>query len=219
MHTGFYGLHLLMRWEGCKLKVYLDVAKKRTVGWGHLLRPGDFYPNDEITQAQADAVLAQDLVPGEQSIERCITVPLGVNQQGALSCFLYNVGAGALVTSAIRTAINQGRMADVPPLLEQWCHVTVDGVSVVNKGLLSRRRSEGTLWMTPDEDHATVEGVLTAVDKAIAEGLIARTTSEEVHALQDELRTEAFDRYLAELDVPLVAPKSPWDRVLHWFGG
>ena len=56
------GINFITNWEGFRSMPYQDVAGKWTCGYGHLMRPGDSYPNG-ITEAQALVLLAMDVAP------------------------------------------------------------------------------------------------------------------------------------------------------------
>ena len=87
--------------EGCikdakgRHKVYICPAGKETIGYGHLVLPGENY-KDGLTDAQAEALLQQD-------IQRVATDPLkGLiekgwltqNQYDAIVSLVFNVGPG-----------------------------------------------------------------------------------------------------------------------------
>ena len=41
LKTSKSGLEFITKWEGCILKPYKDIAGLRTIGVGHLIKPGE----------------------------------------------------------------------------------------------------------------------------------------------------------------------------------
>ncbi|MHB9147973.1 MAG: glycoside hydrolase family protein [Candidatus Amoebophilus sp.] len=54
-------------YEGCSLKVYKDVAGIETIGYGHVVLPGDDF-SKEITHKKALALLHQDTEEALKSV-------------------------------------------------------------------------------------------------------------------------------------------------------
>ncbi len=90
MKTGQAGLALIKKHEGCRLVAYLDATGTPTIGWGHT---GNVSLGNTVTQAQADALLVQDLAECEQTINDS-GVTLNQNQFDAMVSLLYNCGTG-----------------------------------------------------------------------------------------------------------------------------
>src|SRR5690606_33864855 len=57
------GLTLLKEFEGLRLEPYHDVGGKLTIGYGHLIKPGEFYT--AISEQEAEALLREDLKVAE----------------------------------------------------------------------------------------------------------------------------------------------------------
>ena len=68
------GRKLLMEREGCKLKAYKDSVGVLTIGVGHTSSAGppEVKPGMKITQAQADAIFADDVEEFENGVTRLI---------------------------------------------------------------------------------------------------------------------------------------------------
>ena len=62
------GLDNIQQNEGLRLTVYKDVAGNATIGYGHLLQPGENYTT--ITENQATALLQSDVVPVVAAINK-----------------------------------------------------------------------------------------------------------------------------------------------------
>lgn len=142
------GLDFISRWEGCVLKPYKDVAGLRTIGVGHLIKPGENYPDGvSITKDQAYALLRKDVEKCENAIKRAFPkTPLTQNQFDALCSFGFNCGVGVYTNSSVAKALVAGKYGDVGPALLLWCKAKVNGVSTTVPGLLARRQAEVGLF-------------------------------------------------------------------------
>lgn len=147
MVTSKNGLEFISKWEGCVLKPYKDIAGLRTIGVGHLIKPGENFPDGvEITKEKALEILASDVKLCEDSIKTRIKVPLNQNQFDALVSFGFNCGTGVYVLSDACKALNEGKYDEVPQRLLVWSKAKINGVLQVNQGLYNRRKSEGELF-------------------------------------------------------------------------
>jgi len=147
------GLQFIARHEGCVLHTYKDSAGKDTIGYGHLLRPGESFP-DGITQGLAMAMLASDVAWAESGVNSIITSPMTQNQFDALVSFTFNCGTGALKASSIRSQFNAGNVQQAADAIIFWDHRTdpATGKLVVDNSLLKRRQEERALFLTPDPE-------------------------------------------------------------------
>jgi GH24 family phage-related lysozyme (muramidase) len=149
------GLHLIRKYEGCRLKSYPDPGtggSPWTIGFGNT-RYSDgraVQPGDVITQAQADAMLAHEVQTTCNKLAK--TIPhwkeMNANQQGALLSFAFNVGHnffGSGQFNTITRALKEKRWADIPEAL----YLYRNPGSRVEAGLAKRRKQEGHLWITP----------------------------------------------------------------------
>ena len=88
------GLSIIKQFEGCHLTAYKDPVGIPTIGYGHT---AGVKLGQTITQAQADAYLAQDVGTAEKAVSRYDdTYHWNENQFSALVSFTYNCGAGNL---------------------------------------------------------------------------------------------------------------------------
>lgn len=117
-HINAAGLSLIKEFEGFSAEVYKDVAGKRTIGYGHLLRPDDDF--ESVSEAEAEQLLRVDVRKAEQAVEVLMRVPLNDNQFAALVAFTYNLGGGALQRSTLRQCINREDWAEVPHQWRRW---------------------------------------------------------------------------------------------------
>lgn len=138
MKTSDKGIEQLKTFEGFRSMPYLDTAKKLTVGYGHLMVPGDgLVQGSPITMGQATTLLTQDV----GIAERCINttgVELTQNEFDALVSFIYNLGTGAFMRSTLLKLLKEGRKDAAASEFPKWCMVA-NGHS---NSILKRRLSE-----------------------------------------------------------------------------
>ena len=166
--TSIEGLKFVSKWEGKISRPYLDVAKKWTIGVGHLIKPTDSFSlisNDQVKSLLTSKdknhpvakialpdeeifnILSKDVSECEASIKKNIKVALNQNQFDALVSFGFNCGVGVYSKSGVATALNTGKYEEVPTRLLDWDKARVDGV--LQPVLRTRRKSEGQLFSKP----------------------------------------------------------------------
>lgn len=136
----------IRRWEGYSPTVYLDSAKKPTIGVGHLLSKDEAirYANTTLSKEQVDALLQLDLRRVDNAISRLVQVSLNENEYAALSSFIFNVGVGAFRRSTLRMRLNRGERE---PAAEQFLCWVRSGGNII-PGLISRRKAEMELFLS-----------------------------------------------------------------------
>jgi lysozyme len=140
MNISGRGLEVLKRFEGLKLKAYFCPAGVLTIGYGSTgphVKMGM-----EITPAEAEKLLLDDVARFERAVNRLVKVPLTQGQFDALVCFSYNIGIGAFEKSTLLSVLNMGRYGEVISQFKRWNKVKGQ---VVN-GLVNRRAAEIGLW-------------------------------------------------------------------------
>lgn len=143
IHISQQGLALIKRFEGFSPTIYLDAAGLPTIGYGHLLRPGEAEMfKGGISEEAGIALLIKDVQKAEQAVLRLISVPLSDGQFDALVSFTFNLGSGALQRSTLRRKVNREEHADVPPEFMRW--VWAGGRKL--RGLIRRREAEAALY-------------------------------------------------------------------------
>lgn len=145
---------LVMHFEQCRLKEYLDSRGLPTIGWGIRIRHGQ-YPNG-ITQAQADAIF-KNFIAGTASrvlslINPRLNLDLASNLKGqaaAFTSFAYNVGFGSFhpyqdgfETSTLLRLYNAGDFDDAALQFPRWDHAGSEEL----EGLLERRICEQAIY-------------------------------------------------------------------------
>ena len=120
---------------------YICPAGFWTIGYGNLCK-SDHPP---ITQEEAEAYLAQDLVKALNATLRYCPV-LATEPEGRLAAivdFTFNLGAGRLQTSTLRRRINQRDWTNAAQELRRWIY----GRGRVLPGLVERRNAEGLMLL------------------------------------------------------------------------
>ena len=138
MKTSYHGIEQIKTFEGFRAMPYDDVAGKLTVGYGHLIVPGDgCVAGSPITMGQATSLLAKDL----ETAENCVNYNcpnLSQNQFDALVSFVYNLGCDAFERSTLLRFIKQGNMEAAAQEFPKW---SMAG-GKENEGIKKRRIAE-----------------------------------------------------------------------------
>ncbi len=96
-------LKLIRRTEKLSLTAYQGKADKPgvlTIGYGHVIRPGEEWMKAGITEKQAEEIFADDVAKHSAHIQSDLgKVPLNDFEYGALASFCFNLGARALTTA------------------------------------------------------------------------------------------------------------------------
>lgn len=135
---------LIKQFEGCRLKAYLCPAGIPTVGWGHT---DGVKEGDEITQQEADRLLASDVELFTIGVQRLVRSDINRNQLGALVSFSFNLGLGNLRHSTLLRMVNASDFIGAANQFPRWNKA---GGKVL-PGLVRRREAERQLFLK-DED-------------------------------------------------------------------
>ena len=141
MKTSDKGIELIERYEGLRLTTYKCVSTEKyyTIGYGHY--GADVKAGMQITKAQAEAYLRQDLATAEAAVSKyCNGFTPNQNQYDALVSFTYNCGAGNL-----RKLVTGRTVATVAEKITQY---NKSGGKVL-AGLVRRRTEEKALFLAP----------------------------------------------------------------------
>jgi GH24 family phage-related lysozyme (muramidase) len=133
--------------EGLRLTAYQDPVGKWTIGYGHLIKPGEPYypygPVQTITQAQADALFDADTAAAQACVRSAVKVPISNDQFASLVSFVFNTGCGALQSSTLLKLINARQFAQAAAEFDKWVFATnASGQKVKLPGLIARRERE-----------------------------------------------------------------------------
>jgi lysozyme len=143
MRLSMNGLDLLKKSEGLRLRPYLDVAGFPTIGYGHKLNlsQGQATP-PEITEAQAEAMLAGDVLYAERVVATLVKATLTQGQFDALVDFVFNLGPRRLADSTLLRDLNAGDYVSAASQLLRWDHAAGKELPA----LKARREAEFKLW-------------------------------------------------------------------------
>jgi lysozyme len=130
------GLALTEQYEGCRLTAYQDQVDVWTIGYGHT--GADVTPGLTITQTQAEALLAKDVLAAARCVNTMVKLQLTQGEFDALVDFVFNLGPGNFARSTLLTALNAGDFARAAAQFECWDRAG----GVVVAGLLKRRQAE-----------------------------------------------------------------------------
>lgn len=134
-------LDMIKRFEGLRLVTYRDCCNISTIGWGHVVMPGENL--FQITEEEAEALLMHDATIALQAVERLISIPLNQNETSALGDFVFNLGAGCLQASTLRMELNRGDLIDADQQFSRWCFAGARKLP----GLIARRKVEAELFL------------------------------------------------------------------------
>ena len=137
------GLSLIKKFEGCELKAYQDSVDVWTIGYGHTKGVED---GQEITQEEAEEMLASELDEYEGYINDLVECDLEQCQFDALVAWVYNLGPTNLRSSTMLKRLNSNDLEDVPNQIKRWNKA---GGKVLN-GLFRRREAEALLFEGSD---------------------------------------------------------------------
>jgi len=116
------GLGMLKMFEVFKAEPYNDGRGFMTVGYGHLIKPGEVF-SAPLTEQQAEDLLAKDVLAHEQDMMRLVSAPLVDHEHDALSSFVFNAGAGNFQTSTLRRMLNSGSpRSEIAEQFPKWVY-------------------------------------------------------------------------------------------------
>lgn len=140
MNISIVGLAHIKGWEKLRLNRYLDEGGKPTIGYGHLIKPGeDLY---KITETEANGLLLMDLKEAIEAVNKAVKVNINQYQFDALVSFVFNVGASRFYKSTLLKLLNQGDIAGVRLQFGKWVYVG----KTISAGLVNRRAGDLKLF-------------------------------------------------------------------------
>lgn len=148
------GLDLIKHFEGLRLTAYFDAVNVPTIGYGHTnsVKRADVLNKKTITNAQAEALLKEDVAVYERGVNR-LTREMGVmltqSQFDALVSFSFNVGLGNLRRSTLLKKLyvmNQNDQSSIDAVADEFLRWNRAGGKVL-QGLVRRRGAERLLFL------------------------------------------------------------------------
>lgn len=147
--TSEKGKKLIKTFESKRLKAYQDAVGVWTIGYGHTK---DVKQGMVITDEQADAFLASDLIYFENGVNKLINelnCIVTQNQFDALISFAFNLGLGSLRKSTLTRKLyvmQQNDKASVIAVANEFPRWNKAGGKVL-AGLVRRRAAEQALFL------------------------------------------------------------------------
>lgn len=135
------GFKFIKRWEGYMPFVYEDAGGRQTIGFGHLMKPGDRIAQPLIGD-EAHRLLEKDVAEAERAMKRNLFVPFVQGQWDALTSWTFNLGEKALRTSQLREYANMELHNRVPNQIRRWVFVKKERL----RGLIARRNEEAVMY-------------------------------------------------------------------------
>jgi lysozyme len=138
------GAEFIARFEGFSSTKYVCPAGKPSIGYGHVIPPGETL--ERVTTQEALALLQADATREAEAVRRALTVSLKPHQADALISLAYNCGGRAIARSTLVARLNDGFLNDAAEEFLKWNKIG----RVESRGLTRRRIAERTLFLTGD---------------------------------------------------------------------
>jgi lysozyme len=139
------GLNDIKNHEGWRPYVYLDAVGLPTIGYGHLIKPGERFTT--ITKEQGEKLLLTDVARFEARVNKIVKVKLTQRQFDVLVSFLFNLGEHALNGTTSLKLLNSGNYKAFADRLLLWNKGVVKGVLVPIYGLTLRRQIDRKIFL------------------------------------------------------------------------
>lgn len=141
-------LEFLREKESLRLKAYVCPAGKLTVGYGHVILPGENKFANGITKQQAKDLFRADVLTAAYAVNRFFKdAKLTQGQFDAAVSFTFNAGAGALQKAEWAKKLRMGNVTEAAELLMNWGHKQW----AVAPGLKTRRAIEAAMLLGEDD--------------------------------------------------------------------
>lgn len=143
------GIDAIKKHEDFRAFPYQDIAGKWTIGYGHLIKPGESFPRD-ISIEEAEVILFNDAQIAMDAVNRLVKVPITQNQFNALVSFTYNLGTGALAESSVLRNLNNGDVQAAADSFLLWnkYRKSPGAPLVASAGLTNRRKAEAAVFLS-----------------------------------------------------------------------
>lgn len=149
MRISAEGIALIKRFEGLRLVAYVCPGGVPTIGYGHTrtVTAADVAAGRQISEIEADRLLAEDLAAFEAGVLRLCTRAPTQAQFDALVSLAYNIGLSALGRSTLLRLHNSGDHLRAAAQFLEWDNARgADGQLRQLRGLTRRRRAEADLY-------------------------------------------------------------------------
>ena len=203
------GLRLIKAYEGFRPVDLELMSGHRVVGYGHRVMNGQ---NMLVSEAEAEALLLDDLAPYEAMINDSIFAPLTQSQFDALCSLAFNIGPKRFLESDVVRALNNGRVLDAANGFDVWRKAEINNERFIVDALVRRRTAEKVLFLRPSQRAVKAPRVeLNAHADADLQGL---TTAAPPRVLEDSGLVSKVNFDAASDDDLDAAPEElPWTDI------
>lgn len=140
-------INLIKEFEDLRLEAYLCPAGVWTIGWGHTkgVKAGGV-----IDRQRAEEFLQEDYEEAEKAVLKMVKVKLTDDQLGALTSFVFNLGAGNFKSSTLRRKVNANpHDKTIRDEFMRWVYARGgNDEPVMLDGLVRRREAEADLYFS-----------------------------------------------------------------------
>jgi len=137
------GLDFIKSWEKYRAEVYLDEGDLGTIGYGHLIRPGENF-SAGVDPARALSILRIDAADAESCVNTTVRITIAQEHFDALTSLCFNIGCGNFRGSTLLRKLNA---VDVTGASEQFLVWNKVG-GQISAGLVVRRKMEQKIFDT-----------------------------------------------------------------------
>ena len=138
------GLKSITDYEGFEPKPYKCQAGKWTIGYGHVIQPGEKFTS--ITEQEARDLFKKDLIKYENAVADNVKIAINPHQYDALTSLAYNIGPRALKKSTLMEKLNRGDYDGASNEFGKWNKIRRNGKKIVSDGLTNRRAGEKRMF-------------------------------------------------------------------------
>lgn len=141
-------IELIKKWEGFSSTVYICAAGYPTIGFGTRCS----LDHSPVTAEQAENMLTDTVSKITKGIWKLLGSRRDLitdNELNAIVSLAYNIGYYNFKDSTLLKLLLAGKELQAAEEFLKWKFITVDGKKVISKGLLTRRRCERKLFLTP----------------------------------------------------------------------
>ncbi len=143
------GIALIKKFEQLRLSPYFDTGGIKTIGYGHVIVPGERFTT--LTIPEAEEILAKDIALKSTWVEHYVKVALNDNQFSALVSLVFNVGVAPLCDT-LGKLLDESDYQGAADQFGRWIYGKVKGVETVLTDLVERRQAERDLFLKPTNE-------------------------------------------------------------------
>ena len=138
-------IELARQAEPLRLEPVQEASGAWVIGYGRRVAER---PLREISRADAEAMLREDLAAAEIAVRSVVQIPLSDNEYGALVEFTRSIGVDNFANTLVITLINAGDREAAADAFLLWTMERVDGALVESPDLVAQRRRTRALFLT-----------------------------------------------------------------------